>query len=38
MPRLEGSTRGNRRVPLSESQFSETQQKARKTYGNLPRL
>ena len=33
-----GSTHGNCRVPLNESQFLETQPKARKAYGNLARL
>ena len=36
-PRPGQSTRGNRRVPLSESQFFETQPKTRKVYGNLAR-
>ena len=35
MPRLGGSTHGNRYLPLSEFQILETQPKARKAYDNL---
>ena len=37
-PLFEGSTRDNRRVPLSGSQFPETQPKTCKALGKLARL